>query len=100
EHDGDAAVAWHSLPNCAYLLKDSGRKFLNRLLQIVEVAPVRTADARKALTLPIADVEDAFQAAAALAWSADVIITRNTADYRRSPIPAVKPAAFLQSLSQ
>ena len=96
EAEGEAAVAWHSLPNCAYLLKDSGRVYLDRLLQIVEVAPVTTADALRALTLPMPDVEDAFQAAAALAWSADVVVTRNTADYRRSPVPAMTPAAFLQ----
>ncbi|HKS30764.1 MAG TPA: PIN domain-containing protein [Chthoniobacterales bacterium] len=96
ETEGAAAVAWHSLPNCAYLLKDSGRGFLERLLRIVEVAPVNTADARRALVLPIADVEDAFQAAAALSWGADVVVTRNTTDYRRSPVPAVTPVTFLQ----
>jgi hypothetical protein len=35
------------------------------------VVPVATADARRALDLPVFDVEDAFQAAAALAWQAD-----------------------------
>jgi predicted nucleic acid-binding protein len=96
ETEGAAAAAWHSLPNCAYLLKDSGRGFLRRLLQVVEVAPVGTADARRALDFAIPDVEDAFQAAAALAWGADIIVTRNTSDYRRSPVRAVTPATFLQ----
>lgn len=96
EADGEAAAAWHSLANCAYLLKGGGRPFLGRLLQIVEVAPTGTADARRALGLPMADLEDAFQAAAALAWQADVIVTRNTADYRRSPVVAVAPAEFLR----
>ena len=71
EAGGDAAVAWHSLSNCAYLLKGGGRGFLERLLRIVEVAPVATADAKRALDLPMTDVEDAFQAAAALAWKAE-----------------------------
>ncbi|MGH8093797.1 MAG: PIN domain-containing protein [Chthoniobacterales bacterium] len=100
EAEGEAAVAWHSLPNCAYLLKDSGRAYLDRLLRIVEVAPVTTADALRALTLPMPDVEDAFQAAAALACGADFIVSRNTADYRRSPVPAVTPAVFLERVKQ
>jgi predicted nucleic acid-binding protein len=96
EAGGDAAVAWHSLANCAYLLKARGRLFLSELVEVVEVAPASTADARRALALPMTDLEDAFQAAAALAWGADAIVTRNTADYRRSPVDALTPAAFLR----
>jgi hypothetical protein len=43
----------------------------------------------------MSDTEDAFQAAAALAWQADVIVTRNVSDYRHSPVRALSPAAFL-----
>lgn len=98
EAEGEAAVAWHSLANCAYLLKAGGRPFLGRLLQVVEVAATGTAEARRALGLPMPDLEDAFQAAAALAWEADVIVTRNLADYRHSPVAAVAPAEFLRRL--
>lgn len=58
------------------------------------------ADARRALELPMRDTEDAFQAAAALAWRADVLVTRNLADYRRAPIRAVSPAAFLDLVAR
>ena len=95
EAGGDAAVAWHSLTNCSYLLK-GGRPFLKKLLEIVEVAPVETGDARNALRLPMSDVEDAFQAAAAQAWGADFIVTRNLPDYQKSPVPAISPADFLE----
>ncbi len=95
---GEAAVAWHSLCNCAYLLKGGGRPFLERLLKIVEVAPVRTIDARRAMELPMPDLEDAFQASAALAWKADVITTRNVSDYKRSPLKATTPAKLLPRL--
>lgn len=98
EAGGDAAIAWHSLSNCAYLLKGGGRAFLERLLRIVEVAPVGTSDARRALDLPMMDMEDAFQAAAALAWKADVISTRNLADYKRSPVRAVHPRTLIGRL--
>jgi hypothetical protein len=47
EAGGAAAVAWHSLSNCAYLLKGGGRPFIERLLLLVEVAPVGTAEARR-----------------------------------------------------
>lgn len=95
ESHGTAAVSWHSLPNCAYLLKKGGRPFLERLVRIVQVAPVGTPDARRALQLPMADLEDAFQAASALAWQADFIITRNLRHYGNSPVSALTPAAFL-----
>lgn len=96
EGGGSAAVAWHTLTNCAYMLKHNGRPFLEHLLQLLDVAPVGQADARKALQLPMRDIDDAFQAAAALAWGADVIVTRNLADYRHSPVPALAPGAFLK----
>ncbi|MDQ3197166.1 MAG: type II toxin-antitoxin system VapC family toxin [Burkholderiales bacterium] len=96
EAGGEAAVAWHTLTNCAYLLKGGGRPFLESLLRLVEVAPVATADARRALTLPVSNIEDAFQVASALAWGADAIVTRNVSDFRRSPVRALSPAAFLK----
>jgi len=95
EKGGNAAVAWHSLANCSYLLK-GGRSFLKNLLDLVEVAPVGSQDAKVAMGLPMNDLEDAFQAASALAWRADFIITRNLLDYRYSPVPAVSPAEFMK----
>jgi hypothetical protein len=66
------------------------------LLNLVEVAPVATDEARRALALPMSDLEDAMQASAALAWKADYIITRNLPDYRNSPVKAMTPTAFLE----
>ncbi|GAB4169577.1 MAG: PIN domain-containing protein [Terrimicrobiaceae bacterium] len=100
ETEGDAVVAWHSLANCAYLLKDGGREFLKGLLQIVDVAPVATADAERALALPMSDLEDALQAASALSAGASFIITRNLLDYALSPVPAISPEAFAGKLSE
>jgi predicted nucleic acid-binding protein len=97
EKGGEAAVAWHSLANCSYLLK-GGRRFLKNLLEIVEVAAVGSQDAKTALGLPMTDLEDAFQAASALAWKADFIVTRNLPDYRKSPVPAVSPLDFLKRI--
>lgn len=94
---GHAAVAWHSLTNCSYLLK-GGKPFLRKLLEIVEVPTVGNADARIALSLPMKDLEDAFQAAAALVWNADFIVTRNLPDYKGSPVRAITPASFLDRI--
>ncbi len=99
EAGGRAAVAWHSLSNCSYLLK-GGRAFLKQLLQIVEVPEAGTQDARWAVGSPMADLEDALQAAVALAWKADFIVTRNVADYRRSPVAAISPSAFLAKAAE
>ena len=95
ESGGEAAVAWHSLTNCSYLLK-GGRGFLKKLLRIVEVPEVGTQDAKWAVESPMTDLEDAFQTAAALSWKADFIVTRNLVDYRKSPVPAISPSAFLK----
>lgn len=93
-------MAWHTLTHCAYLLESGGRPFLVRLLQLVDVASVGPADARRALALAMSDVDDAFQAAAALAWQADVFVTRNLKDYRGSPVRALSPRAFLNEAAR
>jgi hypothetical protein len=64
------------------------------LLGFVQVSPTATKDARYALNLDMPDLEDAMQAAAALACRADVIVSRNSKHYRKSPVPAMTPASF------
>lgn len=66
----------------------------------MEVAPVATADAQRALELPMSDLEDAMQAAAALSAGATVIVTRNIRDYSKSPVRAVTPDQLLKELAQ
>ncbi len=93
---GRAAVAWHSLSNLCYLIRPDARPFIRALLEFVEVPMAGTEAAMKAISYPMNDFEDALQAAAALAFGARFIITRNVSDYRRSPVPAVSPAAFIK----
>lgn len=99
--EGGAFVAWHSLTNVAYLLKPHAtageiRSFLEGLLVFARLARTDDDDARRALSLPFTDIEDAFQAAAALACGADVIATRNVRDYRGSPVKAEHPGDVLK----
>lgn len=94
DHPGSAAVAWHTVANLAYLAPAGARSFLAELLLSVDVAPCTTRHALEALAFPMGDLEDALQAAAALAFGADWIVTRNLSDFRGSPVPAIAPAAF------
>lgn len=61
------------------------------------LAPASTPALRFALHLDMTDLEDAMQVAAASAWGADVIATRNLRDFRKSPIPAQSPANLLRT---
>jgi hypothetical protein len=44
----------------------------------------------------MSDFEDASQVAAAMACGAQFIVTRNERDFKKSPVPALSPEAFLQ----
>ncbi len=101
QHADSGWVAWHSLSNIHYvgrLMRGNAavRDFLGEILSFLAVPSTDHAAARQALGLPIADFEDALQVVSALAAKADFIVTRNTADYRRSPVPSVTPADFLR----
>ena len=97
---GQCAVAWHSLSNIAYLVRPDARDFLENLLRFIEVASIGTREAKQALGFPMRDLEDAMQAAAALAFDAHYIVSRNLSHYRKSPIPALSPAQVLAELGK
>jgi len=96
---GQVGVAWHSLSNVAYLF-ESARGFIHDLLHFIEVAPTGTREAKQALAFPMHDLEDALQAASAAAFDAMFIVTRNSKDYKKSPIPAITPAKFLAEVGR
>ena len=104
-----AFVAWHTLSNLYYLVaprrsgctrfrRAAARDFVEQLTRFVAVATTGTDAIRYAAKLPMADFEDAMQVAAARACGAQHIITRNLADFRRSPIPAIAPRDALDTL--
>ena len=98
-----AFVAWHTLSNFYYLVRSAhgdadARDFISELVRFVAVARADTAAARYAVSLPMADFEDAMQVAAARACGAQHIVTRNVRDFVRSPIPAVTPQEALALL--
>ena len=98
-----AFVAWHTLSNFYYLVNSARgnadtRDFIAELVRFVAVAPADTAALRYALSLPMADFEDAMQVAAARACGASHIVTRNVRHFARSPIPAITPRDALGQL--
>ena len=46
------------------------------------------------------DIEDYLQFECAASEGADYIVTRNTADFKNSPIPAILPEDFLKRLEE
>jgi len=100
---GDGVIAWHSVSNFYYLVRsaqgDAGtREFIRDLLDFLRVVAGDSDSVGAALDLPMSDFEDALQVVCAQAGNAAVIATRNTADYRTSPIPARSPADVVSDL--
>ncbi len=98
-----AYVAWHTLSNFYYLVSSERgdadtRDFIAELVRFVAVAPADATAVRYAVSLPMADFEDAMQVAAARACGARHIVTRNVRDFARSLIPAMTPRAALDRL--
>jgi predicted nucleic acid-binding protein len=89
-----AAIAWHTISNIAYLVKQDARAFIADLLTFVEVAAGDTATVRQALAMPTKDLEDALQASAAIGFGADIIVTRDVGDFKKLPIKAMTPSQF------
>ena len=95
-------VAWHSISNFHYLVspavgKNDSKRFIDELLDFIGIPLTSTRDLKFALQLDLADYEDAMQVSAAVSCHAEIIVTRNTKDYVKSPIPANKPEFILQN---
>lgn len=68
---------------------------IQTLCSVLDIAAVGKSDVLGAMELDMADYEDALAAQCAGRIKADCIVTRNTADFMNSPVPAKEPAAFL-----
>ena len=93
-------IAWHGLATVYYLIR-RGRteavamQEIDRILGWAEIAPVDSETAFRARSFDLPDFEDAMQCASAENCFADMIVTRNTKDFARSPVSAVTPIDFL-----
>lgn len=93
-------IAAHSVTTLYYLLAKhrsaaEAKAAIGDLIRFLQVAAVNQSVIDQALVIEMADFEDAVQAAAAVAVGADYVITRNVADFKRSPVKAILPAELL-----
>lgn len=97
---GRSAIAWHSLANLNYMLRGNTEEFIRDLLDFLEVPRTGREQMHVALDMGFSDLEDAMQAAAAVLFGAQLIVTRNLRDFRRSPIKAAAPEEALRLLDR
>jgi predicted nucleic acid-binding protein len=96
----EAALCATTVTTIDYLLsqslsRDAAGKALQRLLELFEIAPVNRSVIEEALQSKMTDFEDAVLAYAANLVGATAVVTRNTKDFRHSPVKALDPAEFL-----
>lgn len=71
------------------------RQVLNKLLCLFDLLDTTAVDCRRALLSVMADFEDAVMAESAARCHLDCIVTRNTKDYEKAPMPVYTPAELL-----
>ena len=68
---------------------------MKKLFAIFDIVSVDKNDCMKAFTTGMIDYEDSLLAVCASKSKAAYIITRNTKDFIKSPVPAIEPQDFL-----
>lgn len=96
-------AAAHAVTTLHYLLATrrdgrTARRKTRLLLRLLEVVPVDEDRLLQALDLPVSDYEDAVQVACAEKVGADVIVTRNAADFRGTDLAVRSPSELLARL--
>ena len=105
EHPGRACLAWHTVATLAFFLgkhgqRDRVRPLIGELVARLDIVGGTDRELLRAIELPIPDFEDAMIVALAENAAATHIVTRNTADFRRSPVKAVTPEDFIRLISK
>lgn len=93
-------VSWHTLPIISYYYcrqhgHEKAGAMIDTLLAFLEIPTAGHSVAAAWRTTGVTDFEDALQVMAALAGQADVLITRNIADFTTTAIKVMTPEAFL-----
>jgi predicted nucleic acid-binding protein len=76
----------------------AARKQIKLLLSLLEVMPVNRQVLEAAVVSAITDFEDAVIAEAARLSNADVIVTRNEKDFKKSSVQVHSPVSFIAAL--
>ncbi len=71
------------------LSRSAAKQALRRLMELFEIAPVNRPVIEEALQGRMVDFEDAVLACSAHLVGASAVVTRNTKDFKHSPVKAV-----------
>jgi len=101
------AIGYISAISCAtiyYLIqKESDSKkalnYIRDLFELLSVVEVNKKTLERGFELEVKDFEDGIQMACAETCQANYIITRNSMDYKKSPIPALPPVEYLATFT-
>lgn len=90
----------HGLTTLYYLVRKHAAKAdaevaMDRVLAHFQIGNLDTAGWQRARLLAMDDFEDAAVATVAATSGSVFVITRNVADFFRSPVPGIAPAEFL-----
>lgn len=96
-------IAPHALATFYYIVAqargaEQANTAIRDLIATSEIVSFDHETAQRSLTLKFGDFEDAMIAAAAEAAGMDCIVTRNGDDFKKSPVPALSPEAFLEQI--
>ena len=99
----EAVIPGHLLTTFYYLLAKhadtaTASTAVDGLLADFEIVGADKRVFAHARALPMKDFEDSVVAATAAAGACDYIVSRNTADFAGSPVPAITPTDFLALL--
>lgn len=92
----EASISPITLVNVFYILRKQigtrqARQLVGELLAKLPSCSLDQTILQAAHALPMADFEDALQAAAAIAAGLDALVTRNTRDYSAAPLTILTP---------
>jgi len=94
-------ITTNAVADMFYMLHKNSRdalkskESLSRLLKLATLEAVIPRDIYFAFTSDIIDFEDAVMCSVAKRIKARYIVTRNTKDFKGSPVPAIEPVDFL-----
>lgn len=99
-----AVLPGHAITTSHYIIeKWSGTNLANQTIDgfIADfiIHPSDKTNFQRARRLPMKDFEDALVAAVAEATGSNYIVTRNALDFAGSPVPAITPTEFLETIA-
>lgn len=100
----EAVFPAHGITTLYYLARKHATRpdaeaAMDKVLNHFQIGNLDSDGWRRARSLPMTDFEDAVVATVAENSGSSLVVTRNTDDFIRSPVPAVSPLEFLGHFS-